>query len=74
VEVARLLDEGLSNQQIALRLQLELPTVKHHVHHILHKLGVGSRGEAVARLRGLGLLAGCACAWLDLGVFDLGLI
>jgi DNA-binding NarL/FixJ family response regulator len=57
LEVARLLDEGLSNQQIALRLQLELPTVKHHVHHILHKLGVASRGEAVAYLRQQGLLA-----------------
>jgi len=50
-EVASLLDEGLSNKQIALRLQLEVPTVKHHVHHILHKLGVASRAEAVARLR-----------------------
>jgi len=57
LEVARLLDEGLSNQQIALRLQLELPTVKHHVHHILHKLAVASRGEAVARLHQRGLLA-----------------
>jgi DNA-binding NarL/FixJ family response regulator len=56
LQVARLLDEGLSNQQIALRLQLELPTVKHHVHHILHKLGAASRGEAVARLRRRGLL------------------
>jgi two-component system, NarL family, nitrate/nitrite response regulator NarL len=50
-EVATLLDEGLSNKQIALRLQLEVATVKHHVHHILDKLGVSSRGEAVARLR-----------------------
>jgi DNA-binding NarL/FixJ family response regulator len=58
LEVACLLDDGLSNQQIAQRLQLELPTVKHHVHHILHKLGVASRGEAVARLRRRGLLAG----------------
>ena len=71
LEVARLLDGGLSNQQIAQRLQLELPTVKHHVHHILHKLGAASRGEAVARLRGLGLLAGYVCACLDLGWLDL---
>lgn len=54
-EVARLLDEGLSNKQIAARLQLELPTVKHHVHHILHKVGAASRSEAVARLRRAGL-------------------
>jgi two-component system, NarL family, nitrate/nitrite response regulator NarL len=50
-EVAALLDEGLSNKQIAARLHVEVPTVKHHVHHILHKLGVASRTEAVARLR-----------------------
>jgi two-component system, NarL family, nitrate/nitrite response regulator NarL len=55
-EVARLLDEGLSNKQIALRLCIELPTVKHHVHHILEKLGAGRRSEAVARLRHRGLL------------------
>jgi DNA-binding NarL/FixJ family response regulator len=58
IEVALLLDEGISNKQIAVRLQLEVPTVKLHVHHILRKLGVASRSEAVARLRRSGLLAG----------------
>jgi DNA-binding NarL/FixJ family response regulator len=58
LEVVRLLDDGLSNQQIAQQLQVELPTVKHHVHHILHKLGAASRGEAVSRLRQRGVLAG----------------
>jgi two-component system, NarL family, nitrate/nitrite response regulator NarL len=57
LEVALLLDEGLSNQQIASRLQLELSTVKHHVHHILHKLGAARRSEAVAHLRRRGTLA-----------------
>jgi two-component system, NarL family, nitrate/nitrite response regulator NarL len=57
VEVALLLDEGLSNKQIAGRLHVEVPTVKHHVHHILHKLGVSSRAEAAARLRRRGPLA-----------------
>jgi two-component system nitrate/nitrite response regulator NarL len=56
LEVVRLLQEGLSNKQIAHRLCIELPTVKHHVHHILEKLGVGRRGEAVARLRHGGLI------------------
>jgi DNA-binding NarL/FixJ family response regulator len=51
LEVAMLLDEGLSNQQIASRLHVELSTVKHHVHHILHKLGAARRSEAVAYLR-----------------------
>lgn len=56
LDVAQLLDEGLSNQQIAQRLFLELPTVKHHVHHILQKLRVARRSEAVAQLRRRGLL------------------
>jgi two-component system, NarL family, nitrate/nitrite response regulator NarL len=51
VEVVQLIEEGLSNKQIAHRLAIELPTVKQHVHHILEKLEVGRRGEAVARLR-----------------------
>ena len=42
--------------QIAARLQIELPTVKHHVHHILEKLEVSRRSEAVAHARRAGLL------------------
>jgi DNA-binding NarL/FixJ family response regulator len=56
LEVVRLIDRGLSNKQIALELEIELSTVKHHVHHILEKLEVARRGEAVARLRQQGLL------------------
>ena len=55
--VIALIGSGLSNKQIAARLHVEVPTVKHHVHHILHKLGVASRTEAVARLRGRARLA-----------------
>jgi DNA-binding NarL/FixJ family response regulator len=51
LEILRLLDEGLSNKQIARQLSIELATVKNHVHHILDKLGVARRGEAVARFR-----------------------
>jgi DNA-binding NarL/FixJ family response regulator len=51
LDVLRLLEEGLSNKEIAGRLSIELPTVKQHVHHILGKLHVSRRGEAVARLR-----------------------
>jgi DNA-binding NarL/FixJ family response regulator len=50
-EIVLLIDEGLSNKQIASRLQIEVTTVKNHVHHILEKLRVGARGEAAARLR-----------------------
>jgi two-component system, NarL family, nitrate/nitrite response regulator NarL len=51
LEVLVLLDDGLSNQQIARRLCIELATVKNHVHHILEKLQIERRGEAGAYLR-----------------------
>jgi two-component system nitrate/nitrite response regulator NarL len=51
-EIAELLDEGLSNKEIAQRLSISLSTVKNHVHSILDKLQVTRRGEAVALLRG----------------------
>ena len=53
-EVMQLVDEGLSNQQIARRLSIELRTVKNHVHHILAKLGVHRRADAVALFRAEG--------------------
>jgi DNA-binding NarL/FixJ family response regulator len=56
LQVVRLIDAGLSNKQIATKLEIELSTVKHHVHHILEKLEVERRGEAVARLRQQGVL------------------
>lgn len=49
-EIAELL-EGLSNKEIAARLQIELPTVKNHVHSILTKLKASRRGQAAAMLR-----------------------
>jgi DNA-binding CsgD family transcriptional regulator len=45
-EVLALLREGLSNEQIALRLGISLDGVKFHVSEILSKLGVTSRNEA----------------------------
>jgi two-component system, NarL family, nitrate/nitrite response regulator NarL len=50
-EVVQLLEHGLSNKQIANRLEIELATVKNHVHHILGKLNAHRRGEAVAKVR-----------------------
>jgi DNA-binding NarL/FixJ family response regulator len=50
-QIVRLIDEGLSNKEIAARLQIELPTVKNHVHHALEKLEVSRRSEAAAVLR-----------------------
>jgi two-component system, NarL family, nitrate/nitrite response regulator NarL len=54
-EIAALIEEGLSNRDIAGRLHIELPTVKNHVHNILEKLKVHRRGEAAARLRGISI-------------------
>ncbi len=50
-EVVELLADGLPNKQIARRLQVAVPTVKNHVHSILDKWDVRSRGEAAACYR-----------------------
>jgi two-component system, NarL family, nitrate/nitrite response regulator NarL len=50
LEVLELIGEGLTNQQISERLVIEVGTVKNHVHSILEKLNVSSRGEAAAYL------------------------
>ncbi len=50
-EILRLLDDGLTNKEIARRLGIEVATVKNHVHNILEKLQVHRRGEAAARAR-----------------------
>jgi DNA-binding NarL/FixJ family response regulator len=50
-EIAALLEQGMSNKEIAADLQIELPTVKNHVHSILTKLKASRRGQAAAMLR-----------------------
>ena len=47
---------GLRNAAVAERLFVSTRTVDHHVSSILRKLEAGSRGEAVAEGRRLGLL------------------
>jgi LuxR family maltose regulon positive regulatory protein len=56
LEVLALLAIGLSNQQIADRLVISLNTAKRHIKHILAKLAVTNRTQAVARARELHLL------------------
>jgi two-component system, NarL family, nitrate/nitrite response regulator NarL len=53
LQIVELIDEGLSNKEIASRLCIGLATVKNHVHNILDKLQVRRRGEAAARVRGV---------------------
>jgi DNA-binding NarL/FixJ family response regulator len=50
-EIAALIDQGLSNKEIAARLEIGLPTVKNHVHNLLTKLKASRRGQAAAMLR-----------------------
>jgi two-component system NarL family response regulator len=50
LEVLQFISQGLTNQEIAARLVVEVGTVKNHVHRILEKLNVRSRQEAASYL------------------------
>jgi DNA-binding NarL/FixJ family response regulator len=50
LEILELIGQGLTNQEIADRLFIEVGTVKNHVHSILQKLDVSSRQDAAAYL------------------------
>jgi DNA-binding NarL/FixJ family response regulator len=57
LEVLRLLAEGLKQREIAQRLVISPKTVGTHIEHVLSKLGVHSRAEAVAAAYRRDLLA-----------------
>ena len=50
-EVLELLGRGFSNKEIGSDLCLSVATVKHHVHHILEKLKLERRAQAMRRVR-----------------------
>ncbi|MGI9355175.1 MAG: response regulator [Rhizobiaceae bacterium] len=52
--VLSMISQGLLNKQIAWELSVSEATVKAHVSAVLHKLGVGSRTQAVILLSKLG--------------------
>ena len=56
IQVLRLLSHGLITSQLAERLSISENTVKTHVRHIMAKLEVGSRAEAVAKAARLNLI------------------
>jgi DNA-binding NarL/FixJ family response regulator len=56
LEVLRLLAQGMSNQDIAEELRISRATVKVHVQHIIAKLEVSDRTQAIVRALKLGLI------------------
>ncbi len=54
MEVATLLGQGRSNTAIAAALHISNHTARHHTQRVLSKLGVHSRAEAGAKMRGGG--------------------
>ena len=56
VEVLRLVAEGLSNKEIAYKLQVAERTVQFHVSNILQKLDAASRVEAAVWAKDRGIV------------------
>ncbi|MCB0813783.1 MAG: winged helix-turn-helix transcriptional regulator, partial [Flavobacteriales bacterium] len=56
LEVLELIAQGHSNQEIADRLFISLPTVKSHSSNLFGKLEVRRRTEAVHKAKSLGII------------------
>lgn len=56
LELLKFIEAGLSNQQIADRVEVALTTVKWHLQNLFTKLSVTNRSAALARARMLNLL------------------
>jgi len=55
-DVLALIDEGLSNQQIADKLFISESTVKKHISNLFHKLQVERRNESVKKAKEMSIL------------------
>jgi two-component system, NarL family, nitrate/nitrite response regulator NarL len=51
LQIAELINRGLSNKEISNHLNIETCTAKNHVQNLMQKLGVHRRGQAAAKLR-----------------------
>jgi two-component system, NarL family, nitrate/nitrite response regulator NarL len=51
VQILQMIGEGLSNKEIARRLNIGVATTKSHVHNLLGKLGLQKRGQAASWIR-----------------------
>ena len=56
LEILRLVNDGLSNSEIADKIIVTVGTVKKHLNNIFGKLGAGSRTQALVRAREVKLL------------------
>jgi len=57
-QLVSLVARGLTNKEIASRLNLSEFTVRNHIHRILKQVDVGSRGKAVEAIRAHGYAIG----------------
>jgi len=53
-ELVALVAKGLTNKEIASRLNLSEFTVRNHIHRILKQVDAGNRSEAVEAIRAYG--------------------
>ncbi len=51
MQIAKLINKGFSNKEIAKELCIEVSTVKNHVHNILEKLQIRRRSEVATKLQ-----------------------
>ncbi len=54
IQVLSYLHDGLSNKQIAAKMNITEPTVKLHIHGLFHKLGATNRTQIVLKAQNLG--------------------
>lgn len=56
MEVLKLISEGLSNKEIAYKLNIKLRTVKAHISSIMGKLNVSKRTEIIKKATEIGII------------------